>query len=383
MGGNRLPRPELKEEPDSMADPRVAALADVLIRYSVDLQPRQKVAIYGPTAALPLLVALYRRALEAGGYPYLFPEVPDAAEIFLRIGNDDQLQQVSPIAELVVDTFDSIIRLIAPENTRALTGVDPARQSLVMNANRDLRRRGIERLSGDRRRDSISMYPTMALAQEAEMSLSEYEDFVYGACRLDTPDPVAAWQEQAAMQQRVVDWLKGKERMHIEGSGVDLELSIAGRGFINADGHRNFPDGEVFTSPVEDATTGHVAISYPAVFGGREVNEVELWFERGQVVKYQAGKGADFLDKMLNTDEGARRLGEIAVGTNPGIRRFTKNTLLDEKIAGTIHMALGQSFPQIGGKNQSSLHWDMVTDMADGRITVDGTVIYRNGEFVI
>lgn len=366
-----------------MADPRVAALADVLIRYSVDLQPRQKVALYGSTAALPLLVALYRRALEVGGQPYLFPEVADAAEIFLRHGSDEQLQQVSPIAELVTDTFDSIIRLIAPENTRSLTSVDPSRQSLVLNANRDLRRRGIERLSGDRRRDSISMYPTMALAQEAEMSLSEYEDFVYGACRLDTPDPVAAWREQSIMQQRVVDWLKGKERMHIEGPGIDMELSIAGRVFINADGHRNFPDGEVFTSPVEDVTAGHVAISYPAVFGGREVNEVELWFERGQVVKYQATKGHDFLDKMLNTDEGARRLGEIAVGTNPGIRRFTKNTLLDEKIAGTIHMALGQSFPQVGGQNTSSLHWDMVTDMTGGQITVDGTVIYRNGEFVI
>jgi aminopeptidase len=366
-----------------MADPRIAALADILISYSLDLQPRQTLALHGSTLAAPLMLALYRRALEAGAYPYILATVPGAEEIFLRYGNDDQLQQVSPISELVIDTFDSIIRLIAPENTRALTGIDPARQSLNLTANRDLRRRSVERLSGEQRRDSISMYPTQALAQEAEMSLSEYEDFVYGACRLDVPDPVEAWREQSAMQQRVVDWLKGKERMHIEGPGIDLELSIAGRLFINANGHRNFPDGEVFTSPVEDGTSGHVAISYPAVFGGREVNEVELWFERGQVVKYQAAKGADFLDKMLNTDEGARRLGEIAVGTNPGIRRFTKNTLLDEKIAGTIHMALGQSFPQIGGKNQSSLHWDMVTDMTGGRITVDGTVIYQNGEFVI
>jgi aminopeptidase len=257
-----------------MADPRVAALADVLIRYSVDLQPKQTVALYGSTVAAPLLLALYRKALEVGAYPYIFADLPDAGEMLLRHGSDDQLQQVSPIATLVTDTFDSMIRLLAPENTRALTGVDPARQALVLNANRELRRRQIARLSGSERRDSISMYPTMALAQEAEMSLTEYEEFVYTACRLDTPDPVAAWREQSVGQQRVVDWLVGKERMHIEGPGIDMEFSIAGRGFLNADGHRNFPDGEVFTSPVEDATRGHVAISYPAVYGGREVTDV-------------------------------------------------------------------------------------------------------------
>jgi aminopeptidase len=366
-----------------MADPRIAALADILISYSIDLQPKQTLALQGSTAAAPLMLALYRRAIEAGAYPYILAEVHGAGEILLRYGNDDQLQQTSPFTRHVLENFDSRIQIIAPENTRAMTGIDPARVNLVNQANRPMARLNVERLTGGVRHDSITLFPTQALAQEAEMSLTEYEDFVYGACRVNEPDPVAAWREQAAIQQRIVEWLAGKEQMHIEGPGVDLELSIAGRSFINADGHVNFPDGEVFTSPVETVTRGHVAFSYPAVYTAREVNDVELWFEGGQVVKSTANKGYPFLEKMLNTDEGARRLGEIAIGTNPGIRRFTKNTLLDEKIAGTIHMALGQCFPSVGGQNQSAIHWDMVTDMTGGQITVDGTIIYRDGAFVL
>jgi aminopeptidase len=329
------------------------------------------------------MLALYRRALEAGAYPYIMADVPGTGELLLRYGSDDQLQQTSPFTRHILENFDSRILIGAPDNTRALTGIDPARVNLVNQANRALSRMNVERLTGGVRHDTITLFPTLALAQEAEMSLTEYEDFVYRACRVDEPDPVVAWREQAATQQRIVDWLAGKERMHIEGPGIDLELSIAGRRFINADGHVNFPDGEVFTSPVETETRGHVAFSYPAVYTAREVNDVQLWFEGGQVVKSTAGKGYPFLEKMLNTDEGSRRLGEIAIGTNPGIRRFTKNTLLDEKIAGTIHMALGQCFPSVGGQNQSAIHWDMVTDMTGGQITVDGQVIYRDGAFVL
>lgn len=366
-----------------MADPRVAALADILISYSLDLQPKQTLAMQGSSLAAPLMLALYRRALEAGAHPYIMAEVPGASEMLLRYGNDDQLQHISPFTHHVLEHFDSRIQIIAPDNTRAMTSVDPSRVNIANQARRELARLNVERLTGGVRHDSITLFPTLALAQEAEMSLTEYEDFVYQACRVDEPDPVAAWREQGAGQQRIVDWLAGKERLHIEGPGIDLDLSISGRSFINADGHVNFPDGEVFTSPVEDATRGHVAFSFPAVYNAREVNDVELWFEGGKLVKYTATKGYPFLDQMLNTDEGARRLGEIAIGTNPGIRRFTKNTLLDEKIAGTIHMALGQCFPSVGGQNHSAIHWDMVTDMTGGQITVDGTVIYRDGVFIL
>jgi aminopeptidase len=367
----------------AMTDPRVTALADVLVSYSADLRPGQTVALVGPVPATPLLLALYERALAAGAHPYILAEFPEATELLLRHGDDAQLAHVSPLQEAMVDGFDSIMRIMAPANTRTLSGADPVKQRAALAGQREVRGRMIARMTDGRHRDLITLFPTPALAQEADMSLSDYEDFVFRACRLHTPDPVAAWREQSATQQRLVDWLRGKERMQISGPGIDLELGIAGRGFINADGKVNFPDGEIFTSPEEDATRGHVTISYPAVFNSREVNEVELWFEAGRLVKYTATKGADFLEQMVQTDDGARRLGEIAIGTNPDIRRFTKNTLLDEKIAGTIHMALGQSFAGIGGRNQSALHWDMVTDMTGGEIRVDGTVIYRDGAFVI
>jgi aminopeptidase len=229
----------------------------------------------------------------------------------------------------------------------------------------------------------ISLFPTLALAQEADMSLSDYEDFVYAACRVDEPDPRAAWQAQGAEQQRIVDWLKGKRTLHLQGPNCDLRLGIAGRDFINAQGHVNFPDGEVFTSPEETLTEGFIRFTYPAIYQGREVTDVELRFHEGRVVEAKASKGQEFLDQMLNVDEGARRLGEIAVGTNPGIRRYTKNILLDEKISGTIHCALGNGFSEVGGENRSAIHWDMVNDMTQGTITADDTVVYRDGRFVI
>ncbi|HMA37284.1 MAG TPA: aminopeptidase, partial [Chloroflexia bacterium] len=216
-----------------------------------------------------------------------------------------------------------------------------------------------------------------------DMSLDEYTDFVYAACHVHAADPIATWRQQAAEQQRIVAYLHGKRTLHLQSPTCDLRLSIAGRDFINADGHVNFPDGEIFTSPEETATEGTIRFTYPAVFQGREVADVQLRFAGGQVVAATASKGQEFLDRMLSIDDGARRLGEIAIGTNPQIRRYTKNILLDEKIAGTIHCALGNAFAQIGGRNQSALHWDMVNDMTAGTITVDDTLIYKDGQFVI
>jgi aminopeptidase len=231
---------------------------------------------------------------------------------------------------------------------------------------------------------SITLFPTEAYAQDAEMSLREYEDFVYGACRLDDPDPVARWREVAARQQKLVDWLKGKKTVRVTGPHCDLTVGIEGRVFINADGTKNFPDGEIFTGPQEDVTQGHIEFTYPAIFEGREVEGVALTFEKGRVVKATAKKGEDFLLKMLDMDEGARTLGEFAIGTNDGIKKFTRNILFDEKLGGTIHCAVGAAYPDTGGQNKSSLHWDMICDMhGGGEIAVDGEPFYRNGEFLI
>ena len=216
------------------------------------------------------------------------------------------------------------------------------------------------------------------------MSLGDYEDFVLGACLPDMDDPVGYWERFSAWQQKIVDWLKGKERVQVTGPGTDLRLSVAGRAFVNCDGKRNMPDGEVFTGPVEDSVEGHVLFSYPAVYQGREVEGVQLWFEKGRVVKATADKNAGFLAQMLDTDEGARSVGEFAIGTNKGITQFTRSTLFDEKINGSFHMALGKSLPETGGVNESAIHWDMVCDLRDGgEIRVDDQLLYKNGEFVI
>jgi aminopeptidase len=228
-----------------------------------------------------------------------------------------------------------------------------------------------------------TQFPTNANAQDAEMSLREYEDFVYGACLPDMDDPVGYWHRFSGWQEKIVKWLKGKEKVHVIGPETDLRLSIAGRGFINCDGRRNMPDGEVFTSPVEDSVEGQVYFSYPAIYQGREVTGVRLWLENGRVVKATAEKSEDFLLQTLDTDEGSRYVGEFAIGTNEGITRFTRSILFDEKINGSFHMALGRGFPGAGGKNESAIHWDMVCDLRDGgEIWVDDELLYKDGRLV-
>ena len=215
------------------------------------------------------------------------------------------------------------------------------------------------------------------------MSLGDFQDFVYAAGLLDQPDPVAGWKALHDRQEKIIAWLKGKKSVTFKGANIDLRMSIEGRGFINCDGKVNFPDGETFTSPVENSVNGWVRFSYPAIFAGREVNDIELWFEDGKVVKETASKNQETLTEMLNTDPGARYLGEWGTGTNYGIQRFVKNMLFDEKIGGTIHLAVGNGFPEVGSKNESNIHWDMLCDMADSEISVDGELFYKNGKFAV
>jgi aminopeptidase len=215
------------------------------------------------------------------------------------------------------------------------------------------------------------------------MSLSDYEDFVFEAGLLHLDDPVAAWKEEAKRQQRLMDWLAGKEQVVLKGENIDMKMSINGRNFTGAAAKENFPDGEIFTSPVEDSVNGWVRFGYPAIYSGREVVDIELWFENGRVVKETARKGQEILTSLLNTDEGARVLGELGIGTNYGIQRFTKNMLFDEKIGGTVHLAVGSGFPECGSQNKSGLHWDMLCDMAQSEIMVDGELFYKDGKVVI
>lgn len=216
------------------------------------------------------------------------------------------------------------------------------------------------------------------------MSLSEFEDFVFAACHVDKEDPVAEWRKVSAEQQKLVDWLVGKDKVAVKGPNVDLTLSIKGRTFINADGTANMPDGEIFTGPVENSVNGWIRYTYPAIFSGREVEGIELRFAEGQVVAASAQKNEAFLLSVLDTDPGARYLGEFAIGTNHGIDRFTKSILYDEKIGGTLHTAVGSGYPETGSQNRSAVHWDMICDMRNGgQIWVDDELFYENGRFLI
>ncbi len=367
-----------------MSDPRVQKLARLLVDYCVKVKPGDKVVIRGSVVTLPLVTETYREVVRAGGYPLVMWQETEFAEIMLKNGNDDQLQFVPEPTKLVMETYDCIIGLSGANNTRTLSGVDPARQQVARAAGREISEIFMRRGASGALRWTGTMYPTHANAQEADMSLSEFEDFVYSACHVDKDDPVAEWKAMSVWQQKLVDWLVGKKDVKVKGPNVEMTLSIEGRTFINSDGQKNMPSGEIFTGPVEDSVNGWVRFTYPAIYSGREVDGVELRFEDGKVVDASAKKNEEFLISVLDTDPGARYLGEWAIGTNNGIDRFTKSILFDEKIGGTIHMAVGGGYPETGSKNQSSVHWDMICDMRDGgQIWVDDDLFYDSGAFTI
>lgn len=369
-----------------MADSRLQRLAHVLVNYSTRVQPGEKVAVQGTPAGEPLIDAVYAQVLAGGAYPHLLMSTPNTDEILLKRGSEAQLDYLSPFEKMVMDTFDTRIVIGAPVNTRTLSNVEPARLTRQRAARAPLMKSFMERSASGALKWVVAYYPTQALAQDADMSLRDYEDFVYGACHVsdDVADPVAHWHNVRAEQARLVAWLKGHDRLTVRGPNIDLSLSIRERTFINACGDKNMPDGEIFTGPVEESVNGWVRFTYPAIFSGREVDGIEIHFENGQAVKASAQKNADFLLSTLNTDAGSRYLGEFAIGTNYGITRFTRSILYDEKIGGTLHMAFGAGYPETGSKNTSALHWDMICDLrTDSEIRVDGELFYRNGQFVV
>jgi aminopeptidase len=366
-----------------MTDPRVAKLAQVLVKYSLDLQPGEEFGLQTSPLADELNLAVYEEALLAGAHVYVNSSVPGMEETFYRVANDDQLDHVPRIPRLIAEQFRAFLVIMAPSNTRDLSGVDPARQSRARRARAVISKTIGERVARKEMKGCITLFPTNASAQEADMSLREYQDFVYGAGLLDQPDPVASWTEEGERQRRIIEWLAGRDQVIMKGSDIDLRLSIEGRTFIEASGKYNFPDGEIYSSPVEASVNGWVRFAYPAIYAGREVADIELWFEDGRIVKEQASKGRELLTALLDTDDGSRYLGEWGIGTNYGIQRFTKNMLFDEKMGGTIHLAVGRGFPEAGGQNESGIHWDMLCDMSESEITVSGDLFYRDGRIAI
>ncbi len=372
------------------ADPRLSRLAETLVSYSIDAQPKQDVAIYGPPVAAPLIREVYRKLLKAGAYPHLFMGLEayvgleGLSEIFFEQANEDQLDHMFRTEQIVRGEFQGLIVVRGSLNTRALSGVDPDRRRRRTAASAPLNETFLRRSASGDLRWVVTLFPTSAYAQEAEMSLTALEDFVLSATLSDLEDPPAHWREVSVRQQRLVDWLAGRSQVEIHGPDVDLRFSIAGRKFINDDGHMNMPAGEVFTGPVEDSMEGWVRFSFPAVYVNRRVEGVELRFERGRVVAARAERDQAYLEQMLESDPGARYVGEWAIGLNERIDRFMGETLFDEKIGGTFHLALGSGYPETGSQNKSGLHWDMICDLRHaGEILVDGECILRQGRCLI
>ncbi len=367
-----------------MRDPRAEGLAKILVGYSTEVKEGEVVSIDGESAAAPLLLAVYEEALKAGAHPILNVSLDGQAAAYYRHAGDAELDWISPVAEWLLDNADVRIAVGASSNTRELSGVSPERQTRRQTATGELMARAMDRSARGDFRWCYTLYPTNAYASEAEMSLVDYEDFYYGACLAVDGDPLTSWERASAETVRLAQWIEGHEEVRVTAPGTDIVLGIAGRKFIPCDGRHNMPDGELFTGPVEDSVEGEVTFHLPAVIGGREVSGVRLRFEAGKVVDASAERGEEFLVELLDTDPGARRLGELGIGTNYAIDRGTREVLLDEKIGGTVHLAVGRSYPESGGVNESAVHTDLVCDLRQGgRITVDGETMQEDGRFVV
>lgn len=367
-----------------MMDSRVERLADILVDYSARIRENDLVTIRGNHVAEPLMLALYQRCLERGAHPMLKATLPAAEPLFYRFAKDHQLEHVWETERWLNENIDVAFVIFSDTNTRQLSKVDTSKQVKAQKARKPLLDNFFARSARGEVRWNVTLFPTEAIAMEAQMSLAEYEEFFYGACLLDAEDPVAEWQGVAAKHQRLIEWMEGRQEVRIEGEGTDISLDVSGRVWLPADGHENFPDGEIFTGPHETKTEGHITYSFPAIYNGTGVEGARLEFEDGKVVNATARQNEEFLIKTLDTDPGARVLGEIGIGTNLAIKEFTGEILLDEKIGGTVHLALGASYPESGGVNESAIHWDMVCDLRKGgRITVDGDTLMEDGKLLV
>jgi len=371
-----------------VSDSRVQKFAKVLVEHSARIAPGDRVLIEATTAAEPLVRELFIQIMEKGGHPHPMVALPGMMpfsqdEFYLTYANDSQLDFVPTFYKLAYDEFESRIRIHSSTNTRGTTNIDPVKSQRRGKAISGITEAQMRRGGEGKFKWVTTLYPTDAYAQDAGMSLKDYEDFVFGAVHAHEDDPIAYWNSTKAGQQKAIDFLAGKDVVTLRGPNVDLTLSIKGRKFMNSTGMYNMPDGEIYTGPVEDSLNGWVKYTYPAIYGGVAVEGAELTFNRGRVQRATAEKNEAYLIKMLESDEGSRHVGEFAIGTNFDINKFTGNILFDEKIGGTFHMALGAGYPETGSKNKSAIHWDMICDLrTDSEITVDGELFYKNGEFV-
>lgn len=363
-----------------MADIRIKKYAQTLINYSLKVEKGNLVVIQGYPVAYPLVEACYEEIIKAGGHPYVILK-HDLNEILLKEGSEEQLTYVSSISEEIVKRADKLLNIGGGNNTKYMSNIDPKKISTFNKARANVSKLQSERSAKGELNWTLCMYPTQSSAQEAGMSLREYEEFIYSACFLNDEDPVASWIKIRESQQHIVDYLNSKKHLRIVSKETDIEMEIESRIWMNSDGRNNFPSGEVYSGPIEDSVNGQIRFSFPGIYSGQEIEDIRLTFKDGIVVEATASKGQKLLEALIDIDPGARRVGEVAIGTNYNINRFIKNMLFDEKIGGTIHLALGKSYPLSGGRNTSAIHWDMLCDMRDGgEIYADGELFYKDGK---
>ncbi|MEO1515527.1 MAG: aminopeptidase [Bacteroidota bacterium] len=357
--------------------------AKLLVHYCLEIQDGDRVYVKSTTLAEPLIREVYRHALRAGAKQVEVDlDFREKERIYYQEAGQTQLAQIPSLYKLAMESYDAYLYVRAPFNLREGQSIDSTKVKEHKKVMKPLSELYFSRTATRDLKRNLCQYPTQAAAQNAGMSLEEYEHFVYNACKLYTDDPTQAWLDVRQSQQQIVDLLNNRESIRYVGNGTDIRFSTKGRTWINSDGQTNMPSGEVYTSPVEDSVNGVIRFSFPAVYMGHEVEDVRLWVKDGWIEKWEARRGMDFLNEIFKLD-GARRFGEAAIGTNYSINRFTRNILFDEKIGGTVHMAIGQSYLQTGGKNQSSVHWDMIANMMDGgMIFADDEKIYESGRFL-
>jgi aminopeptidase len=366
-----------------MHDIRMERWAHALVHYCLALKEGDNVSIHATPLAAPLIEAVYREVLRAGANPIPLLGLANLDEILLQEGNPSQIEHSYQVLSAIMPKIDARLTILSEGNTKALTNIDPAQSARRSQAFAKIRSQ-MGREAQEKLRWCLTLYPTAAYAQDAEMSLHDFEEFVFNVCFLNEADPIARWQAVGAEQQRLVDWLVGRKRAHILGANTDLTLSIEERIFINSDGKRNFPSGEFFTGPLENSAEGVIQFDVPSSYNGRTIEGVRLVFHEGKVVEASARQGQQYLESMLEMDAGARYLGEFAFGNNPGVVRAIKNTLFDEKMGGTVHLALGNSYPETGGLNTSALHWDMVCDLRQqGEVWIDDVLFLKDGKHLV
>lgn len=359
--------------------------AKVLVEYSVNVQPGELTIIRSDSyLSQPLIKEIYKQVLLRGGHPVVRIGLEGITETFIKYASDEQIEYIDPMLEIEYKQAKNMISIGAPLNVKNMARSDASKMAKRSSVMRHLSAEMMQRAANKEMKWVVADFPTQALAQEAKMSLEEYTEFLINSCYLFEENPVQKWQEIGEKQEKIAEYLNTKSKIRVVGEKTDITFNVAGRKWKSCAGECNFPDGEVYTSPVEDSAEGQIYFDFPQIYRGNEAQKVLLTLKNGKVVDVKAEKGEDYVNKMFDMDDGSRFVGEIAIGTNDMIQDVTGNILFDEKIGGSIHMAVGASYPETGGKNVSGLHWDLIKNMKNGgKIYADDILIYENGKFLI